>query len=419
MLFFIYQLTLSFLLIISPFIILFRIFKGKEDVLRFKEKFCSFSKKRNAGKLVWFHGASVGEIMSIIPIINKLDNDKSINQILLTSSTLSSSKIVKRYKFKKVVHQFFPIDHIFFSKIFLNYWKPHVAIFLESEIWPCMFREIKFKKIPLILLNARITKKTFTRWFRFKYYSSSIFKYIDFSYPQNRETQKYLKKLGVKRINSIGNLKFIDNEKENIDKKIDIKFSKYKVCVSASTHEKEELFAAKTHLLLKQKYKNLITIIIPRHVHRVNDIKNNITELGLKTVNHSENKKSLDNIDIYIVDTFGESKKFYKLATTVFVGGSIFKRGGHNPLEPARYGAKILHGPYIENFTEIYKLLNSLKISTKINTSKEFANQVIFKKNMKKVLKIRKLGNVILKKTLKELNQLISYENKKTQILGL
>ena len=193
MLFFIYQLTLSFLLIISPFIILFRIFKGKEDVLRFKEKFCSFSKKRNAGKLVWFHGASVGEIMSIIPIINKLDNDKSINQILITSSTLSSSKIIKKYKFKKVVHQFFPIDHIFFSKIFLNYWKPHVAIFLESEIWPCMFREIKFKKIPLILLNARITKKTFTRWFRFKYYSSSIFKYIDFSYPQNRETQKYLK----------------------------------------------------------------------------------------------------------------------------------------------------------------------------------------------------------------------------------
>ena len=171
-------------------------------------------------------------------------------------------------------------------------------------------------------------------------------------------------------------------------------------------------------MLLKQKYKNLITIIIPRHVHRVSKIKNNITELGLKTVNHSENKKSLDDIDIYIVDTFGESKKFYKLATTVFVGGSIFKRGGHNPLEPARYGAKILHGPYIENFTEIYKLLNSLKISTKINTSKEFANQVIFKK-YEKVLKIRKLGNVILKKTLKELNQLISYENKKTQILGL
>ena len=96
-------------------------------------------------------------------------------------------------------------------------------------------------------------------------------------------------------------------------------------------------------------------------MHRVSKIKNNITELGLKTVNHSENKKSLDDIDIYIVDTFGESKKFYKLATTVFVGGSIFKRGGHNPLEPARYGAKILHGPYIENFTEIYKLLNSLK----------------------------------------------------------
>ncbi len=417
--FFIYQIFLTFLLVISPLVIIFRIFKGKEDIIRFKEKFCFFSKKKKLGKTIWFHGASVGEIMSIVPLVRKYENDKSINQILITSSTLSSSKIIKKYNFKKVVHQFFPIDHIFFSKIFLNYWKPHLAIFIESEIWPCMFREIKLKKIPLILLNARITKKTFLRWLKLKNYSSFIFNHIDIAYPQNKETRNYLKKLGVKKINSIGNLKFIDNEKYDIDFKLKSQFNKSKICVSASTHEHEEIFSAKAHILLKKKHKNLITILIPRHVHRVNDIKNNLSELGLKTVNHSEVKKKLKNIDIYIVDTFGESKKFYKLASTVFVGGSILNKGGHNPLEPARYGAKILHGPHIGNFTEIYKMLKLLKISTKINSPNQFANQVIFKKNMKKVLKIKKLGEVIFRETSKELNKLINYETKETQILGL
>ena len=162
-----------------------------------------------------------------------------------------------------------------------------------------------------------------------------------------------------------------------------------------------------------------MTIIIPRHVHRVDEIQDNLIELGLKSVRHSDHYKNLNKIDVYIVDTFGESKKFYQLASTVFVGGSIYKKGGHNPLEPARYGAKILHGSNVENFTEIYKLLKYLKISSKIKTPKEFANQVIFKKNMKKVSKIRILGQVIFKKTLKELNKFINYETKKTQILGL
>ena len=148
MIFFIYQLFISIILFFSPIIIIYRILKKKEDKFRIKEKFCFFSKKRNAGKLIWFHGSSVGEIMSIIPIIKKYDNDKSINKILITSSTLSSSKILKKNKFKKTIHQFYPIDHFFFSNKFLSYWKPNIAIFLESEIWPSMFKSINKKKFP-------------------------------------------------------------------------------------------------------------------------------------------------------------------------------------------------------------------------------------------------------------------------------
>ena len=413
MIFFIYQILLSIILCFSPIIVIIRIIKNKEDKFRFKEKFCLFSKKRGSGKLIWFHGSSVGEILSVVPVIKKYENDKSISKILITSSTLSSSKVLEKIKFKKTIHQFYPIDHVFFSKKFLNHWKPDVAIFLESEVWPSMFKSIKNENILLILLNARITKKSFDRWNKIKKFSNSIFSLVDKAYSQNLETNYYLKKLNVKDIKSIGNLKFIEHDMLEInhsDKKLFSQFKKFKTFVAASTHNTEELFAAKTHILLKKKIKNIITIIIPRHIDRVDQIISQISELGLNVVSHKSNKKKLSNIDIYVVDTFGESKKFYKLATTVFLGGSIIKRGGQNPLEPARFGAKILHGPNIDNFKDVYKYLNQLKISSIIKSPQQCANSIIFKKNMKKVKKMKFLGTTILKKTLNELDKSIHNE---------
>ena len=411
--FVIYQLLLTLIILFSPIIILFRIFKGKEDILRFKEKFCLFSKKRNTGKLIWFHGSSVGELMSVLPILVKYDRDKSFDQILVTSSTLSSSKILQKYNFRKVVHQFFPIDHIFFSNIFLNYWKPSSAIFLESEIWPSIYRSLKKRNIPLILLNARISKKTFKKWMKLKTFSRRIFKLISFAYPQNKETKRYLKKLGVKAINYIGNLKFYEDRRivnKESDNRIKNQFKKHKICIAASTHANEEVFAAQTHILLKKKNKNLITIIIPRHVHRVDEINNELKKLNLKTTYHSEKAKNLKNIDIYIVDTFGESRRFYKIANTVFLGGSIINKGGQNPIEPARYGAKILHGPNIDNFKEVYAFLKALKVSKEIKSPIQFANEVIFRKKMQNVKKIQNLGDVIFKNTLNKLGKIINYE---------
>ena len=411
--FIVYQLITSFIILFSPIIILIRIFKKKEDKIRFKEKFCFFSKKRNQGKLIWFHGSSVGEIMSVLPIINEYEKNNSIKTILITSSTLSSSKILDKLKFKKVIHQFYPIDHIYFSKKFLNYWKPSVAIFLESEIWPSMFTNLKKNNIPLILLNARITKKTFLRWLKIKRFSQSIFNLISIAYPQNNETKLYLKKLNVNKIQGIGNIKYIENNKaqnKKVDKNLNKLFKNLKTCVAASTHNPEEVFAGEAHLLLKKKYKNFITIIIPRHVHRANEISEQLKTLNLKIVKHSSKNKNLNDVDIYIVDTFGESKKFYKIATTVFLGGSIINHGGQNPIEPARFGAKILHGPNIGNFKEVYKYLKNLKITKKITTPIELANSNIFKKDMKKVGKINYQGKIILKKTIKELNKLINNE---------
>ena len=413
MIFFIYQFLLSIILIFSPIIIIIRILKNKEDKLRFKEKFCLISKERGNGKLVWFHGSSVGEILSVIPIIKKYDNDKSIGKILITSSTLSSSRILEKIKFKKTIHQFYPIDHAIFSRKFLDYWKPNIAIFLESEIWPSMFKSIKNRNILLILLNARITKRSFDRWSKFKEFSYSIFGLIDKAYSQNSETNHYLKRLNVKNIQSIGNMKFIEDDNiksDKSDKKLFSQFKKYKTFIAASTHKTEELFAAKTHILLKKKNKNIITIIIPRHINRVKQIIAEINDLGLNVVSRSSKKLKLKGIDIFIVDTFGETKKFYKFATTVFLGKSIIKGGGQNPLEPARFGAKILHGPDVNNFKDVYKYLRKLKISSVVNSPQKCADSIIFKKNMKKVQKMKYLGSTILKKTLNELDKSIHNE---------
>ena len=415
--FFIYQIILTFLLILSPIIIFLRILKNKEDKKRYIEKFSFPSKKRRVGKLIWFHGASVGELLSVIPIIKIYEKKKSINQILVTSSTLSSSKVFEKYNFKKTIHQFYPIDHFIFANRFLKFWKPDLALFIDSEIWPSMFKNLKSRKIPLVLLNARFTKKTFNRWIKIKSFFKSVLENVTIAYPQNLETRNYLKKMKINNIKLIGNIKFAENNNKFNDKlneSLNSELVKKKIWVASSTHKNEEIFCAKSHLELKKRIKNLITIIIPRHVHRSEEIKKSIEKLGLNVEIHSSNKKNLKNTDIYLVDTFGETKKFHKIASTVFLGGSIINRGGQNPLEAARYGAKILHGTNTDNFKDVYKLLKSLNVSRIIYTPNQLASSITFKKNKNIGIKIKKIGDKILKKTIKELDSLIINEFKKT-----
>jgi len=414
---FLYHIIIFIIIIFSPIIILYRILKNKEDKKRYIEKFSVPSKKRVKGNLIWFHGASVGELLSIVPLIKNYEKNKSITQILVTSSTLSSSNVLQQFKFKKTIHQFYPIDNLFLTNKFLNFWKPSIAIFVDSEIWPSMYNNIYDKKIPIILLNARLTKKTFKRWMILKKFGRSIFKKITIAYPQNLETKKYLKKLETKNIYYLGNLKFAENFEENFDRinfNLKEELLKKKIWVASSTHKNEELFCAKAHIQLRKKVKNLITIIIPRHIHRSRDIILEIENLGLKVSTHSSKPRSLKNTDIYIVDTFGETKKFHRIGFTVFLGGSIIQKGGQNPLEAARFGARILHGPNIDNFKDVYQLLNSLKVSKKIQTPRELASSITFKKNKIIGNKIKNIGQNILKKTIKELDYFIINEFKKT-----
>ena len=407
--FFIYEVLGLIFIIFSPIIFLIRIFLGKEDPKRFLEKFCIYSKKFKIKKTIWLHGSSVGEILSVIPIINTLEKNKNIKKIILSSSTTSSALIFSKYKFKKTTHVYFPIDTNYLSNKFIKYWKPQVAFFIDSEIWPNMFNNLNINKIPIILLNGRITRKSFRRWMKFPNFAKKNFDKISLAMPQNNETSKYLKKLGVKKIKIAGNLKYFVHQKKSLDKNTKKKFKNRLIFCAASTHYNEELFIGKMHKELRLKNKNLLTILIPRHANRSSAITNELKNIGLKIITRSSNEQISKSTDIYIVDTYGETSKFYELSNITFLGGSLVPHGGQNPLEPARMGSYILHGPNIQNFTEIYNMLSKLNISSKINSifnMKKIVNKKIKYKQPKKVRqKLINIGNNILKKNLNEINK--------------
>ena len=408
--YFFYNILANIAIIISPIIIIYRIVKGKEDVKRVGEKFCIYSKKKS-NKKVWIHAASVGELMSIVPVIRKLEKNKKIKNILLSTSTTSSAKIFNKLKLKKTSHIYFPLDNNFIVKRFINYWQPELAIFIDSEIWPNMFRNLQIKDIPIIIMNARITKRSFNKWQIFPNFAKHVFSKITLALPQNLETLKYLKLLKVRDIKTAGNLKYY-NQKDNHDyskKLLKNKFKDFKVWCAASTHFNEEILIGNLHKKLKKKERKLITIIIPRHVSRTNEIKETLNKIELNCILHSSNEKIKKNTDIYLVDSYGETSKFYNLANISFVGGSIIKHGGQNPLEPARLGNYIISGPNVKNFKEIYAFLNKLKMSSITSDILKMENLILKKLNNKtpnkNIKKIIKIGNDVLEKNLFYINK--------------
>ena len=411
---FFYRVLINIILLFLPIIILIRLLRKKESLSRIQEKIGIFKENNNKGKLIWFHGASVGEFKSIVPILEKLEKSKKIKKILITSNTLSSSKIISRIKIKKVVHQFFPIDNNFIIKKFINHWRPSLALFVDSEIWPNTLVNLNKRKIPAVIINGRITKKSYKRWYKLKNFSKFIFNKLDLCLCSNKETVFFLKKLGAKNVKYYGNLKYSQSEEEKIeiDKQV-VKFiAKRTAWCASSTHYNEEKFAGLIHRKLKEKYKDLLTIIIPRHVNRCKQIEKQLSNLDLKVHMHEPKKRIKNETDIYLVNSFGKTKSFYSTINNVFLGGSMINHGGQNPLEAVRYNCNILHGPNVSNFAEIYKFLNSQKVSKKVNNIYQASNilqkQLRYKKTKKNIRnRINKIGQKILKNNINEINLIL------------
>jgi len=366
----------------APIYLYFRKIKKKEDSISYKEKLSRIETAREEGFLIWFHVASVGEAMSILPLIESCIEEKKIDKILLTSITLSSGNVLKK-RFSqnvKVFHQFLPLDISVWTNKFLDHWKPNLSIFIDSEIWPNLISQISKKKIPLLLINARITKKSFDRWKLIIGFAKKIFEKFDLCIASNKESESFLKILGAKNIKNYGNLKF-SKIKTELNNKLDsdflIKIENRKIWCGASTHPTEEILCAKSHLKIKEKYKNILTIIIPRHIDRIKTIYEELSKLNLKIVLSSNLSQVDAKTDVILVDSYGESLKFYNISKYVFLGKSLTtsltKDSGQNPIEPARLGCKIFHGPYVSNFAEIYKYFNELGISKEVNSSNELS----------------------------------------------
>ena len=399
-----YRVITFIIIFFLPVISIYRILKKKDTFGSLKEKI-GFYSKLPKGNLIWFHGSSVGEVLSIIPLVRELEKKNDLAQILITSNTLSSAKVLKNLKFKKTIHQFFPIDANFIVKRFLKYWKPKACIFIESEIWPNVIRNIKKQKLPLILLNARITNKSYKRWKKINSFSNKLFSMFDLCLPQNKETFKYLKKLGSKKIKLIGNLKLCEIKEENSKKlnssQMSFLRSKKVLFTGLSTHYSEETFCTDLFLNLRRN-KNEILILIPRHVERTDLIEKDLREKKLVTHKHSSKRKINKKTDVYLVDTYGEAKKFLGLSKVIFTGGSLISHGGQNPLDAVRNNSIVIHGPSIYNFTEIYNFLKKEKMSFKFKN----LNQAI------KLVKNRNLNNRNTKTKLSLISQKILNKTK-------
>ena len=410
----IYSFLVYIVIFLSPLLIIYRIFKKKESPKRFFEKFSFNKEKRKQGKLVWFHCSSVGELLSVVPLVQEFEKIRNIKQILVTTSTLSSSKIFEKFKFKKTLHQFYPLDNVHIVNNFLNYWRPSSVIFVESEIWPTMISQLKKRKVRVVLINARMSEKSFRRWFYFKRFGKNILEKFDYIFPQNKETFSYFKKLdiNINKLKFLGNLKFINTHNDKL-KEVNKKYFKNKtvICAASTHHNEEEIFAS-LHNRFKKRIPNLITIIIPRHIERVSEITQMLDKKELKFIKHSQNRKNYKKNDVYIVDSYGENKSFYKISNVVFIGGSLVSRGGQNPLEALRFGCNILHGNYTFNFKDVYKMLEKEKLSLKVNNSKDLEKKALNLlndkiNNLNKIKKLKRIGDLILKKNLNELVKII------------
>ncbi len=396
---------------------------NKEDPYRFKEKIFPsyfFPDRDEKKKLIWLHAASIGEVQSTFPLIQKLNSEKENVEFLITTITLSAGNIIakKLNKYKNVKHRYFPFDVNFLIKRFLNKWKPNLVIFIDSEIWPNLIFEIKKRKIPVTLVNGRITNKTFNKWMLVSNFAKEIFSNFDLCLAANKNSEENLKKLNVKKLKYIGNIKFSGKaiREDLIDKNLETLKQKKYWC-AASTHRGEEIVCLKTHLNLKKIYKNLITIIIPRHINRSNEINRLCNNYKLSSQILSDKEIIGDNSEIIIINSFGTLSKFYNYSKSVFIGKSMIKKlhkvGGQNPIEAAKLGCKIYHGPYVYNFKEIYDLLKSYGISEEINNESDLTEKLVndlkeFKDDENKIINsINDMGDKILEKTTKEINKFL------------
>jgi len=396
------------------FFLKLRINKKKEDPKRFIEKLGLINNDFYKNEVVWFHGVSVGELKSLFPIIDSFIRRN--HKVLVTTSTLSSYEI---YKIKynnnhNVCHQFAPLDCPQIIKKFFDYWNLKIIFFSDSEFWPNQIFEAKKRKIPIVLLNGRISLSSFKKWKFFRYYLKKILKCFSIILCQSLEHKKRFEFFYEKNCTDIGNLKFIHDKKiENNLINKNLKLLNKIIFSGLSTHDTEEEACINAFINAKKIQKNLVHIIIPRHIQRVSQIEELLEKKNIKKKIINKVEEIDDEEKVYIVNSYGKTNEFLNISKIVFMGGSLIKHGGQNPIEVALNNSYIFTGKYIDNFKEIYSYLLQLGSVELVNSSEDLKNNIInclnFKKyeNINTREKILIKGEEILQKTLDTLDNFI------------
>jgi 3-deoxy-D-manno-octulosonic-acid transferase len=347
----------------SPLVLYFRRKLGQEELNRSGERFGWPSLERPAGPLAWLHGASVGESLSLLPLIEKLAA-RGFN-ILLSTGTTSAAVVISPRLPAGSLHQFLPLDVPQFLARFVEHWRPDLALVAESEIWPNLFLELNRRKIPLILVNARASQNSFRRWRWIPYFIESLLESVDLCLAQSELDAERFTKLGIRHVKVVGNLEY-DVTAPPADRKalasLAARIGPRPVWVAASTHPGEEEMVMTVHRSLAQRYPELLTIIVPRRARRGDEIAALAGAQALSALQRSHEAPDEFLPEVYIADTMGEMGLFYRLASIAFIGRSLAQPGGgQNPIEAAKLGAAILHGPNVGNFAEIYRALDEAR----------------------------------------------------------
>ena len=325
--------------------------KGKEDLTRFPERMGYAGKPRPDGRLIWIHGASVGETLSALPLINKLSELYPAVRIMVTSGTLTSADLMAKRLPENAFHQFVPVDTPAAVKRFVDYWKPDAALWIESEFWPNLLSEIAAHKIPLILINGRVSDRSFERWRKFPAFCRELQGLFTKSFGQTDEDARRLRVLGAKDAACVGNLKFAAGDLPyDADEfaKLEKQIANRPCWIAASTHEGEEEQLAFVQNALKTK--NALMILAPRHPKRGDEIEKLLKPAGLSVARRSRGEDIAPDTAVYLADTIGEMGLFYRLAQIAFVGGSLVAFGGQNIIEPARLGKAVVCGNNMMHF---------------------------------------------------------------------
>lgn len=349
---------------------------GKEDSARIGERFGHAGLARPQGKLLWVHAASVGESNAALPLIEKLLAQHSALNVLLTTGTVTSAALMKTRLPARAVHQFVPVDTPAAVRRFMTHWKPDVALFIDSELWPNLIHEAYKHGTKLGLVNARMSEKSYHSWRFARGFIRGVLSCFSLCFAQTKPDAERLRALGVRSIEHIGNLKYdvpalACNEQALAD--LREQTAMRRVWLGASTHPGEELQIATAHLALKSQFADLLTVIVPRHATRAESI---LTELnGFSIAQRSKEQPVTGLTDVYLADTMGELGLFYRLAEVAFIGGSLVPHGGQNPIEALNLRCPVILGPHMENFDTVARLMKDAGACVRVQDAAGLAGE--------------------------------------------